>query len=63
MALLYTLGLFKDIGNEEEKLYTNMLKLITPEVNLETSFNHSTNESSPFFTIRNAKVLLFSIYD
>lgn len=29
VALFYTIGVFRDIGNEEEKLYNDLLKIIT----------------------------------
>eukprot|EP00347_Sterkiella_histriomuscorum_P013751 403363509 len=55
VALLYTLGIFKDIGNEEEKLYSELLRLI--------SIIDEQNKLKPVFSIRNAKALLLGVYN
>ena len=52
MALLYTLGLIKDIGRKEERIYDDFLGLISLQ---------STRK--PVFTLRNTKVLLVAVHN
>ena len=49
VALLYSLGLFKEISDHEEVLYEELLLLLSVE------------DQEPFFTLRNTKALVLAI--
>ncbi|CDW86176.1 UNKNOWN [Stylonychia lemnae] len=55
VALLYTIGIFKEIGKNEEKQYDDILRLVT--------ISNKQTGNKPIFSIRNTKVLVFSIFD
>lgn len=52
VALMYSMGLFKDIGATEESLYEELLKLLCMK-----------GKSQPVFTVRNIKLVVLAISD